>query len=175
MAKRAMPLGLYRRFRQARLTTEHEGATVKIDDDTVGVCDLGRSRYKHWLQCPMVEESYDRRWSVFLLNRLGFFGLAGMIVMYPIAPELPFVGPFMKQPANRNFRRDQVTDMNKSIAKNATRQLYARVPLNSRSGFLLLERELRPRRRAPRSAGCTTGCWVNDGDLWQILASSQAQ
>ncbi|NTE84804.1 DUF4238 domain-containing protein [Agrobacterium tumefaciens] len=54
------------------------------------------------------------------------FGLEGTIVMFPIAPELALIGLFVKQPPNRAFRRDQVADMNTSMAKNATKQLYAR-------------------------------------------------
>ncbi|MGM4915543.1 DUF4238 domain-containing protein [Rhizobium sp. 768_B6_N1_8] len=54
------------------------------------------------------------------------FGLEGTIVMFPISPELALIGLFVKQPPNRAFRRDQVADMNTSMAKNATKQLYAR-------------------------------------------------
>ncbi|CDZ67920.1 YbcA protein [Neorhizobium galegae bv. orientalis] len=54
------------------------------------------------------------------------FGVAGTIVMFPISPELALIGLFLKQPLNRAFRRDQVADMNTSMAKNATKQLYAR-------------------------------------------------
>lgn len=54
------------------------------------------------------------------------FGLAGTIVMFPITPALALIGLFSKQPAQREHRRDQVAAMNTSIAKNATKQLYAR-------------------------------------------------
>ncbi|MCM2476762.1 DUF4238 domain-containing protein [Rhizobium sp. CG5] len=54
------------------------------------------------------------------------FGVAGTIVMFPISPEMALIGLFVKQPPNRAFRRDQVADMNTSMAKNATKQLYAR-------------------------------------------------
>lgn len=54
------------------------------------------------------------------------FGLAGTIVMFPISPELTLIGLFVKQTPNRAFRRDQVADMNTSMAKNAATQLYAR-------------------------------------------------
>lgn len=54
------------------------------------------------------------------------FGLAGTIVMFPISPELALIGLFVKQTPNLAFRRDQVADMNTSIAKNASKQLYAR-------------------------------------------------
>lgn len=54
------------------------------------------------------------------------FGLADTIAMFPISPKLALIGLFVKQPPNRNFRRDQVADTNTSIAKNATKQLYAR-------------------------------------------------
>ncbi|CAN7586606.1 DUF4238 domain-containing protein [Pararhizobium sp. LjRoot238] len=66
------------------------------------------------------------------------FGLAGTIIMFPIAPELALIGLFVKQPPNRNFRRDQVADMNTSIARNATKQLYARdgeFEINTRAGL----------------------------------------
>lgn len=53
--------------------------------------------------------------------------------------------------------------------------LCDRGPLNSQVGFRLLGCELRPRRRAPRSVGCTTGCWANGPDRSQIPASSQAR
>lgn len=54
------------------------------------------------------------------------FGLAGTIVMVPITPKLALIGLLNKQPAARIYRRDQVAGMNTSIAKNATKQLYAR-------------------------------------------------
>jgi hypothetical protein len=54
------------------------------------------------------------------------FGLEGTIVMFPLSPELALIGLFVKQPTNRAFRRDQVTEMNTSMAKNATKQIYAR-------------------------------------------------
>lgn len=54
------------------------------------------------------------------------FGLAGTIVTCPITPELTLIGLFNKQPAARVHQRDQVAGMNTSIAKNATKQLYAR-------------------------------------------------
>jgi hypothetical protein len=54
------------------------------------------------------------------------FGLMGTIVMFPITPGLALIGLFERQPATRDHRRDQVAAMNTSIAKNATKQLYAR-------------------------------------------------
>lgn len=54
------------------------------------------------------------------------FGLQNTVVMFPLAPELALIGLFAKQPPNRDFRRDQVTEMNTSVAKNATKQIYAR-------------------------------------------------
>lgn len=54
------------------------------------------------------------------------FGLEGTIVMFPISPELAMIGLFRRQPLNRFFRRDQVANMNTSMAKNATMQLYSR-------------------------------------------------
>lgn len=73
------------------------------------------------------------------------FGLEGTIVMFPIAPELALIGLFVEQPPNRKFRRDQVADINTSIAKNATKQLYARdgeFEINTRSGLYTLGRNL---------------------------------
>jgi hypothetical protein len=73
------------------------------------------------------------------------FGLAGTIVMFPIAPELALIGLFVKQPPNRNFRRDQIADMNTSIAKNATKQLYARdgeFEINTRAGLYTRGKDL---------------------------------
>lgn len=73
------------------------------------------------------------------------FGLEGTVVMFPIAPELALIGLFVEQPPNRKFRRDQVSDMNTSIAKNATKQLYARdgeFEINTRSGLNTLGRHL---------------------------------
>ncbi len=54
------------------------------------------------------------------------FGLSDTIVMFPLSPSLALIGLFAKQPRNRAFRRDQVAEMNTSMAKNATKQLYAR-------------------------------------------------
>ncbi|MBY3258831.1 DUF4238 domain-containing protein [Rhizobium laguerreae] len=54
------------------------------------------------------------------------FGLPNTVVLFPIAPELALVGLFAKQPANREFRRDQVTELNTSVAKNTAKQIYAR-------------------------------------------------
>ncbi|UZF95010.1 DUF4238 domain-containing protein [Bosea sp. NBC_00550] len=54
------------------------------------------------------------------------FGLAGTIVMFPISPELALIGLLNSQPATRGHLRDKVAAMNTSIAKNATKQLYAR-------------------------------------------------
>jgi hypothetical protein len=54
------------------------------------------------------------------------FGLEGTIVMFPLSPELALIGLFTRQPPNRSFRRDQVADINTSMAKNATKQLYSR-------------------------------------------------
>lgn len=54
------------------------------------------------------------------------FGLQNTIVMFTISPELALVGLFVKQPAQRDHRRDQVAALNTSIARYATKQLYAR-------------------------------------------------
>ncbi|PBB91711.1 hypothetical protein CK215_15740 [Mesorhizobium sp. WSM3864] len=54
------------------------------------------------------------------------FGVADTIVTFPITPELALIGLFNKQPASRVHQRGQVAGMNTSIAKNATKQLYAR-------------------------------------------------
>jgi hypothetical protein len=54
------------------------------------------------------------------------FGLQNTIVMFTISPELALVGLFVNQPAQRDHRRDQVAALNTSIARYATRQLYAR-------------------------------------------------
>ncbi|MCA0057321.1 DUF4238 domain-containing protein [Mesorhizobium sp. B261B1A] len=73
------------------------------------------------------------------------FGVLGTIVMFPIAPELALIGLFVKQPPNRSFRRDQVADMNTSIAKNSTKQLYARdgeFEINTRSGLYTRGKDL---------------------------------
>jgi hypothetical protein len=54
------------------------------------------------------------------------FGLQKTIVMFTISPELALIGLFVKQPAQRDHRREQVAALNTSIARYATKQLYAR-------------------------------------------------
>ena len=54
------------------------------------------------------------------------FGLKSTIVMFTISPEFALIGLFLDQPAQRDHRRDQVAALNTSIARYATRQLYAR-------------------------------------------------
>ncbi len=46
--------------------------------------------------------------------------------MFPLTAELALIGLFEQQPQYRNFRREQVAEFNTSIAKNATKQMYAR-------------------------------------------------
>lgn len=54
------------------------------------------------------------------------FGLQHTVVMFPLSPELALIGLFANQPPNRNFHRNQVAELNTSVAKNATKQIYAR-------------------------------------------------
>ncbi|TPK72304.1 DUF4238 domain-containing protein [Mesorhizobium sp. B2-3-14] len=54
------------------------------------------------------------------------FGVQNTIVMFTISPELALVGLFVKQPPQRDHGRDQVAALNTSIARYATKQLYAR-------------------------------------------------
>lgn len=54
------------------------------------------------------------------------FGLENTIVLFTISPELALVGLFVRQPPQRDHRRDQVAALNTSIARYATKQLYAR-------------------------------------------------
>lgn len=63
-------------------------------------------------------------------NRIGAyspgFGIAGTMVLFPLSHNLALNGIFEVQEQNLNFRRDQVASFNTSIAKNATKQIYAR-------------------------------------------------
>lgn len=54
------------------------------------------------------------------------FGVRDTIVIFTLSPELALIGLFVEQPAQRNHRRDQVAALNTSIARHATKQLYAR-------------------------------------------------
>jgi len=54
------------------------------------------------------------------------FGLADTLVAFTLAPELALIGIFADQPAQREHTREQVAALNTSIARYATKQLYAR-------------------------------------------------
>lgn len=54
------------------------------------------------------------------------FGLENTIVMFPLSPDLALIGLFAKQPQSRDFSRGQVAEFNTRVAKNTTKQMYAR-------------------------------------------------
>lgn len=73
------------------------------------------------------------------------FGLAGTCVMFSLSPTLALLGMFEELPTKLTHGRDQVAAFNTSVAKYATKQLYARdgeFELHTRTEQFVLGRDL---------------------------------
>ena len=73
------------------------------------------------------------------------FGLTNTIVMFPLSPKRALIGMFKDIPSSGWHERDQVAALNTSIARQATKQLYARdgeFELHTRSEQFVKGRDL---------------------------------
>jgi hypothetical protein len=73
------------------------------------------------------------------------FGLQNTIVMFSLSPSLALIGLFRVIPSNGSYNRGQVAALNTGLAKQATKQIYARdgsFELHTRSEQFVKGRDL---------------------------------